>query len=90
MRTPNEHKKYVAPGFRKGFSVDAEGTEHSETSRAVWNGGDCIRRKAGRLAALIEELHRKTRCDLLINIQHGMGIKMNVHQYTPDADDESA
>jgi three-Cys-motif partner protein len=40
--------------------------------------------------ALIEELHRKTRCDLLINIQHGMGIKMNLHQYTPDADDESA
>ena len=40
--------------------------------------------------SLIEELHRKTRCDLLINIQHGMGIKMNVHQYTPDADDESA
>ena len=40
--------------------------------------------------SLIEELHRKTRCDLLINIQHAMGIKMNVHQYTPDADDESA
>jgi len=40
--------------------------------------------------SLIEGLHRKTRCDLLINIQHGMGIKMNVHQYTPDADDESA
>ena len=30
MRTPNEHKKYVAPGFRKGFSFDAEGTEHSK------------------------------------------------------------
>jgi three-Cys-motif partner protein len=40
--------------------------------------------------ALIEELRRKTRCDLLINIQHGMGIKMNVHQYTPDAREESA
>lgn len=40
--------------------------------------------------SLIETLHRKTRCDLLINIQHGMGIKMNIHQYTPDADDTSA
>jgi len=40
--------------------------------------------------SLIEALRRKTRCDLLINIQHGMGIKMNIHQYTPDADDESA
>lgn len=40
--------------------------------------------------SLIETLHRKTRCDLLINVQHGMGIKMNVHQYTPDAGDESA
>ena len=40
--------------------------------------------------ALIETLHRKTRCDLLINIQHGMGIKMNIHQYTPDADEQSA
>jgi three-Cys-motif partner protein len=40
--------------------------------------------------SLIETLHRKTRCDLLINIQHGMGIKMNIHQYTPDADEESA
>lgn len=40
--------------------------------------------------SLIEALHRKTRCDLLINVQHGMGIKMNVHQYTPDAGDESA
>ncbi len=40
--------------------------------------------------SMIEALHRKTRCDLLINIQHGMGIKMNVHQYTPDASDESA
>lgn len=40
--------------------------------------------------ALIETLRRKTRCDLLINIQHGMGIKMNVHQYTPDSDEECA
>jgi len=40
--------------------------------------------------SLIQELRRKTRCDLLINIQHGMGIKMNVHQYTPDANEESA
>jgi len=40
--------------------------------------------------ALIETLHRKTRCDLLINIQHGMGIKMNIHQYTPDVDEQSA
>jgi len=40
--------------------------------------------------SLIETLERKTRCDLLINVQHGMGIKMNVHQYTPDAGDESA
>jgi three-Cys-motif partner protein len=40
--------------------------------------------------SLIEALHRKTRCDLLINIQHGMGIKMNIHQYTPDADEQSA
>lgn len=40
--------------------------------------------------SLIERLHRATRCDLLINIQHGMGIKMNVHQYTPDAHERSA
>ena len=40
--------------------------------------------------SLIETLHRKTRCDLLVNIQHGMGIKMNIHQYTPDADEQSA
>jgi three-Cys-motif partner protein len=40
--------------------------------------------------SLIEALHRKTRCDLLINIQHGMGIKMNIYQYTPDADEQSA
>jgi len=40
--------------------------------------------------SLIEALHRKTRCDLLINIQHGMGIKMNIHQYKPDAHEQSA
>lgn len=40
--------------------------------------------------SLIERLNRKTRFDLLINIQHGMGIKMNMHQYNPDADEESA
>lgn len=41
--------------------------------------------------SLIETLRRKSRsCDLLINIQHAMGIKMNVHQYTPDAGEESA
>jgi three-Cys-motif partner protein len=41
--------------------------------------------------SLIEALHhRAPRCDLLINIQHGMGIKMNIHQYTPDADEQSA
>lgn len=40
--------------------------------------------------SLIENLHSKTRCDLLINIQHGMGIKMNIHQYTPAADEQSA
>lgn len=41
--------------------------------------------------SLIETLHTKTpHCDLLINIQHGMGIKMNIHQYTPDADEQSA
>jgi len=40
--------------------------------------------------SLIEALRQKTQCDLLINIQHGMGIKMNVHQYTPDAGDQSA
>jgi len=40
--------------------------------------------------SLIEALHQKTRCDLLINIQYGMGIKMNIHQYTPDADEQSA
>lgn len=40
--------------------------------------------------SLIQTLHQRTRCDLLINIQHAMGIKMNIHQYTPEADDESA
>lgn len=40
--------------------------------------------------SVIQALRQKTRCDLLINIQHGMGIKMNIHQYTPNADDESA
>lgn len=40
--------------------------------------------------SLIEALHCKSRCDLLINIQHGMGIKMNIYQYTPDADEQSA
>src|SRR5690606_572216 len=33
---------------------------------------------------LIRKLRQKTRCDLLINIQHAMGIKMNMHQYKPD------
>ena len=41
--------------------------------------------------SLIKTLHRRApRCDLLINIQHGMGIKMNLHQYTQDADEQSA
>lgn len=40
--------------------------------------------------SLIQTLHRKTRCDLLINIQHGMGIKMNIHQYKPTSDEKSA
>lgn len=40
--------------------------------------------------SLIKRLHRAVRCDLLINIQHGMGIKMNLHQYTPDASERSA
>ena len=35
--------------------------------------------------SLIETPHSKSRCDLLINIQHGMGIKINIHQYKPDA-----
>jgi three-Cys-motif partner protein len=40
--------------------------------------------------SLIKSLREKTRCDVLINVQHGMGIKMNVHQYTPDSKDQSA
>src|SRR4051794_32988900 len=40
--------------------------------------------------SLIKTLRDQTKCDLLINIQHGMGIKMNLHQYTPDADEGSA
>lgn len=39
---------------------------------------------------LIRKLRTKTRCDILINIQHGMGIKMNLHQYLPDADEDCA
>lgn len=40
--------------------------------------------------SLVKKLHAAARCDLLINIQHGMGIKMNLHQYTPDANEQSA
>ena len=40
--------------------------------------------------SLIERMNRKMRFDLLINIQHGMGIKMNMHQYHPDANEQSA
>lgn len=40
--------------------------------------------------SLIETLQRKTRCDLLINIQYAMAIKMNIHQYTPNSDEQSA
>ena len=40
--------------------------------------------------SLIKTLRQKTKCDLLINVQHAMGIKMNVHQYTPDAGEQSA
>ena len=40
--------------------------------------------------SLIERLNLKTRVDMLINIQHGMGIKMNMHQYNPNADEQSA
>jgi len=40
--------------------------------------------------SLIETLHQKTRSDVLINIQHGMGIKMNIHQYKPNAHEQSA
>lgn len=39
---------------------------------------------------LIRKLRKKTRCDVLINVQHAMGIKMNLHQYTPDADSDCA
>lgn len=39
---------------------------------------------------LIQTLRLKTRCDLLINVQHAMGIKMNMHQYTPDSDSDCA
>lgn len=39
---------------------------------------------------LIRKLRQKTRCDLLINIQHAMGIKMNMHQYKPDAASDCA
>lgn len=39
---------------------------------------------------LIRKLRLITRCDLLINVQHAMGIKMNMHQYTPDADIDCA
>lgn len=40
--------------------------------------------------SLIKALYKATRGDILINIQHGMGIKMNMHQYTPAADEKSA
>ncbi len=40
--------------------------------------------------SLIAKLKQKTRGDLLINVAHGMGIKMNIHQYTPDADEDCA
>jgi three-Cys-motif partner protein len=40
--------------------------------------------------SLIAKLRRKTRGDILINVAHGMGIKMNLHQYTPDADEDCA
>jgi three-Cys-motif partner protein len=39
---------------------------------------------------LIQTLRQKTRCDLLINVQHAMGIKMNIYQYTPDSDSDCA
>jgi three-Cys-motif partner protein len=39
---------------------------------------------------LIRKLRQKARCDFLINIQHAMGIKMNMHQYKPDADSDCA
>jgi three-Cys-motif partner protein len=34
--------------------------------------------------ALIETLRERVRTDLLINFPHGMGLKMNQHQYTAD------
>jgi three-Cys-motif partner protein len=40
--------------------------------------------------SLIKTLQGKTRGDLLINVQHGMGIKMNMHQYHPDSDENCA
>lgn len=40
--------------------------------------------------SLIAKLKKKTRGDLLINVAHGMGIKMNLHQYTPDAHEDCA
>jgi three-Cys-motif partner protein len=40
--------------------------------------------------SLIEALDKATRCDLLINVQHGMGIKMNIHNYKPEAAEGSA
>ena len=40
--------------------------------------------------SLIEDLQRYSKTDLLINIQHGMGIKMNMHQYTQDSTNDSA
>lgn len=39
---------------------------------------------------LIQTLRQKTRCDILINVQHAMGIKMNMHQYLPDSDSDCA
>jgi three-Cys-motif partner protein len=32
---------------------------------------------------LVQTLRRRVRTDLLINFPHGMGLKMNQHQYTP-------
>jgi three-Cys-motif partner protein len=40
--------------------------------------------------SLIESLQTYSKTDLLINIQHGMGIKMNMHQYTDDSENSSA
>jgi three-Cys-motif partner protein len=39
---------------------------------------------------LVRKLRQKTRCDILINIQHSMGIKKNLHHYKPDADEDCA